>query len=93
MPVPLDEYPIHQAPLSMAYMDTSDRNAYDRCYLNAHDRSGEVFLSHARLGSRYTIRLAIGHLRTTERHTARAWTLLREGAVRLAPGVLADRKA
>ncbi|HAM03203.1 MAG TPA: hypothetical protein DCQ30_13405 [Acidimicrobiaceae bacterium] len=25
-------------------MGTSDRNAYDRCYLNAHDRSGEVFL-------------------------------------------------
>ncbi len=44
MAVPLDEYPIHQAPLSMAYMDTSDRNAYDRCYLNAHDRSGDVFL-------------------------------------------------
>jgi hypothetical protein len=44
MPVPLDEYPIHQAPLSIAYMDTSDRNAYDRCYLNAHDRTGDVFL-------------------------------------------------
>src|SRR5579862_7225834 len=23
---------------------TSDRNFYDRCYLNAHDRTGEVFL-------------------------------------------------
>src|SRR3954466_13699093 len=44
MPVPLDEYPIHQAPLSIAYMDTSDRNAYDRCYLNAHDRTGDIFL-------------------------------------------------
>jgi hypothetical protein len=28
----------------MRYMDTSDRNAYDRCYLNAHDRTGEIFL-------------------------------------------------
>ena len=44
MPVPLDEYPIHQSPLSIAHMDTSDRNAYDRCYLNAHDRTGDVFL-------------------------------------------------
>jgi hypothetical protein len=43
-PVPLDEYPVHQAPLSMRHMATSDRNAYDRCYLNAHDRSGDVFL-------------------------------------------------
>jgi hypothetical protein len=44
VPVPLDEFPIHQAPLSMRYADTSDRNFYDRCYFNAHDRSGDVFL-------------------------------------------------
>jgi hypothetical protein len=43
-PVPLDELPIHQAPLSMARVATSDRNFYDRCYLNAHDRTGDVFL-------------------------------------------------
>ncbi|MFN8025986.1 MAG: hypothetical protein U0W40_06425 [Acidimicrobiia bacterium] len=29
---PLDEYPIHQSPLSMAHVATSDRNFYDRCY-------------------------------------------------------------
>ncbi|MCZ7537040.1 MAG: hypothetical protein M5T61_14810 [Acidimicrobiia bacterium] len=44
MPVPLDEYPVHQVPLSMRHMDTSDRNAYDRCYFNAHERTGEIFL-------------------------------------------------
>src|SRR3954451_13717617 len=44
MPVPLDEYPLHQAPLSMRHVATSDRNAYDRCYFNAHDRTGEIFL-------------------------------------------------
>ena len=44
MPVPLDEYPVHQVPLSMRHMATSDRNAYDRCYFNAHDRTGEVFV-------------------------------------------------
>ncbi|MGO8876158.1 MAG: hypothetical protein ACLQNG_10405 [Acidimicrobiales bacterium] len=44
MPVPLDEYPVHQVPLSMAYVATSDRNAYDRCYVNAHNRTGELFL-------------------------------------------------
>ena len=43
-PSPLDELPIHQAPLSMARVATSDRNFYDRCYLNAHDRTGDVFL-------------------------------------------------
>lgn len=44
MPVPLDEYPVHQAPLSMRHMASSDRNAYDRCYFNAHDRTGDIFL-------------------------------------------------
>jgi hypothetical protein len=44
MPVHLDEYPIHQAPLSLRHVTSSDRNAYDRAYFNAHDRTGEVFL-------------------------------------------------
>jgi hypothetical protein len=44
MPVPLDEFPIHQVPLSLQYVGTSDRNFYDRSYLNAHDRTGDVFL-------------------------------------------------
>jgi hypothetical protein len=43
MPVPLDEYPIHQTPLSFARVATSDRNFYDRCYLNGHDRDGGTF--------------------------------------------------
>ncbi len=41
---PLDEYPLHQAPLPVTWAATSDRNFYDRCYLNAHDRSGDIFL-------------------------------------------------
>jgi len=44
MPVPLDEYPVHQVPLSMAYVASSDRNTYDRCYVNAHDRTGDLFV-------------------------------------------------
>jgi hypothetical protein len=44
VPVPLDEFPIHQAALSMAQVASSDRNFYDRCYFNAHDRSGDIFL-------------------------------------------------
>jgi hypothetical protein len=40
---PLDEYPIHQAPLSMRHVATSDRNFYDRSYFNAHPPTGELF--------------------------------------------------
>lgn len=41
MPVPLDEYPIHQAPVSMAHFATSDRNVYDRCIFQIYDKTGE----------------------------------------------------
>jgi hypothetical protein len=44
LPVPLDEYPLHQTPLSLRHVGSSDRNFYDRCYFNAHDRTGDVFL-------------------------------------------------
>ena len=44
MPHPLDEFPVHQAPLSMRYAASSDRNFYDRYYFNAHDRTGDIFL-------------------------------------------------
>ena len=41
--------------------------------------SGEVFLSHTRLKGNFTLRLAIGNVRTTETHVRRAWELLIEG--------------
>jgi aromatic-L-amino-acid decarboxylase len=44
------------------------------------NRTGEVFLSHTRLHGRIALRMAIGHLRTTEAHVRRAWDLLQEKA-------------
>jgi len=40
--------------------------------------SGEIFISHTKLGGRYALRLAIGHIRTTEAHVRRAWEIVRE---------------
>ena len=42
--------------------------------------TGEVFLSHTRLRDGFTIRLAVGNLRTEDRHVERAWELLRREA-------------
>ena len=39
--------------------------------------SGEIFLSHTKVNGVLALRLAIGNLRTTERHVGRAWELLR----------------
>jgi aromatic-L-amino-acid decarboxylase len=51
--------------------------------MDAVNRTGEVFLSHTRLDGRFTIRLAVGNLRTEERHVDHAWELLRREAARL----------
>lgn len=51
--------------------------------MDAVNRTGEVFLSHTRLAGRFTIRMAIGNLRTEERHVERAWELLRAEAGKL----------
>ncbi|MDA8045874.1 MAG: hypothetical protein M0Z30_11655 [Actinomycetota bacterium] len=40
---PLDEYPIHQVPMSMAYVATSDRNVYDRCIFQGQDHQAETY--------------------------------------------------
>lgn len=55
-------------------------DAWNAAIMDRVNRTGEVFLSHTRLAGRFTIRLAIGNLRTEERHVARAWDLLRREA-------------
>jgi hypothetical protein len=43
-PVALDEYPVHQVPLSMKHVATGDRNAYDRCIFQVFDHQGRALL-------------------------------------------------
>ncbi|MGH2473990.1 MAG: pyridoxal phosphate-dependent decarboxylase family protein [Candidatus Limnocylindrales bacterium] len=57
-----------------------DLDARNSAIMDTVNRTGEVFLSHTRLAGRFTIRVAIGNLRTEPRHVARTWELLREAA-------------
>ena len=66
--------------LSEEALDAANERLIDRV-----NQTGEVFLSHTRLRGRIALRIAIGHLETTERHVRRAWDLLREHATPLAP--------
>jgi aromatic-L-amino-acid decarboxylase len=66
--------------------DEAALDAHNGAIMNAVNRTGEVFLSHTKLRGRFTIRLAIGNLRTEERHVALAWELLRHAAEELEPG-------
>ena len=56
----------------------AETDALNERLIEAVNATGEVFLSHTRLDGRFTIRLAVGHVRTEERHVRRAWELLDE---------------
>ncbi len=86
-PVPLDEYPIHQAPLSLRYVASSDRNFYDRSYFNAHDRTGDLFFV---TGLGVYPNLGVVDAYATVRRGERQWTIRCSDALgdeRLAPRV------
>ena len=55
-------------------------DALNERILGRVNASGEAYLSHTKLCGRFTLRVAIGNLRTERRHVARAWELLREAA-------------
>ncbi len=55
----------------------------NRQLLERVNAGGEVFMSHAVLGGRYVLRLAVGQHRTREDDVQRAWDLLRREAAAL----------
>jgi aromatic-L-amino-acid/L-tryptophan decarboxylase len=64
-----------QTPMSQAQLDAANEHIID-----AVNQSGEIFMSHTRLQGVLALRIAIGHLQTTERHVRRAWDLIVEQA-------------
>jgi aromatic-L-amino-acid decarboxylase len=83
-PVPFSTVCFRHVPAAMAGDDEA-LDAQNAAIMDAVNRTGEVFLSHTRLHGRFTIRLAIGSLRTEERHVTRAWELLRRAAEEVQP--------
>jgi aromatic-L-amino-acid decarboxylase len=74
-----------------------EADAANERILDAVNASGEAYLSHTKLHGRTVLRLAIGNVRTEERHVRRAWERIqassrevsagaREGAPRSRPG-------
>ncbi|MDQ6635002.1 MAG: pyridoxal-dependent decarboxylase, partial [Gemmatimonadota bacterium] len=76
-PVPLSLVCFRYAPRGSSEDALERANAEIMHRVNA---SGEAYLSHTKLDGRYVLRLAIGNIRTEERHVARARELLREAA-------------
>jgi aromatic-L-amino-acid decarboxylase len=56
----------------------SELNSLNEYLMKLVNDSGEVFISHTALHGKFTLRVAIGNLRTTESHVRRLWELLQE---------------
>lgn len=84
-PVPFSTVCLRWRPAALAGRASEDEiaerlNDANAAIMDAVNRTGEVFLSHTRLNGMFTIRVAIGNLRTEARHVSRAWELLRAAA-------------
>jgi aromatic-L-amino-acid decarboxylase len=87
-PVPFSTVCFRYRPMALARHE--DHPAFHRrlddlntLLMNAVNATGEVYLSHTKLRDRFTIRVAIGSLRTEPRHVEHAWELIRREAARL----------
>jgi aromatic-L-amino-acid decarboxylase len=81
-PTPLSTICFRARPSSLAASE-DDLDRFNEALLEAINATGECFLSPTRVRGRFALRLAIGNLRTSERHVRRAWELLRTHAARL----------
>jgi aromatic-L-amino-acid/L-tryptophan decarboxylase len=86
-PVPFSVICFRARPTGAARPD-AELDAFNERLMASVNATGEMFLSHTRIDGALALRLAIGNLRTTERHIARAWTLLREHTAVLAGAAL-----
>jgi len=76
-PVPFSLVCFRFAPRGLSEAEQDRRNEE---IMHAVNEGGDVFLSHTKLRGRFTLRLAIGNIRTDESHVALAWQRLREAA-------------
>jgi aromatic-L-amino-acid decarboxylase len=76
-PVPLSTVCFRHRPPGAAEEEVDRRN---QAILDTVNRSGRVYLSHARLRGRFTLRVALGNPRARMEHVDRCWELLRQAA-------------
>jgi aromatic-L-amino-acid decarboxylase len=61
-------------------MDDAECDRRNEAIMHAVNANGDVFLSQTKLNGRFTLRLAVGNLRTELKHVELAWDRLRAAA-------------
>ena len=67
-------------PFSVVCFRARDTDEFNELLLNRLNATGEVFLSHTKLDGRFTLRLAVGNLRTSRDTIEAPWRLVQEAA-------------
>ena len=74
------------APLNLVCFRHRGGDAVNLQLLDRLNRSGDLYLTHTRLGDRLTLRLSVGQTHTESRHVNRAWKRIQEVATELESG-------
>jgi len=81
-PAPFSVVCFRAVPPGASDLETDSLNQRLMDQVNA---GGEIFISHTKVRERVTLRLAVGNIRTTERHVRRAWEIFNTELSRLLP--------
>jgi len=82
-PVPLATVCLRHRPAGGPTDRDAALDSRNQAILDEVNRSGRIYLSGTRLGGRFALRVALGNLRTEERHVRQCWDLLRAAAARV----------
>ena len=78
----LDEYPIHQVPLPMRYVATSDRHFYDRCIYQGVDHEADAYFI---TGMGVYPNLGVMDAYATVRRGGKQWAIRASGILSVRP--------
>ena len=78
-PVPFSVVCFRWRPASLSLSDV-ELDALNERIVDRVNATGEVFISPTRLRGRLSLRIAVGHLKTTAHHVRRAWELIKTHA-------------
>lgn len=82
-PHPLSVVCFRYRPLDLD--DEAELERLNAAILETVNATGEMFVSHTKIGGRYALRLAIGNLRTRRNDVEAAWQILKKAAAGVGP--------
>jgi aromatic-L-amino-acid/L-tryptophan decarboxylase len=71
------------APLNLVCFRLKSGDQANQQLMDTLNHSGDLYLTHTKLDSKFTLRLCIGQTNTTERHVEKAWKHIQETASKL----------